>query len=298
MRFTPAGSSVARALAGPAMLRCWAAIFALLAVGLPVKAAPAPYVLPNTQILTLPRSANGRDYLLYVALPPDYASSPAKKFPVVYAADGYWDFVLLNGLYGNLLFDRYAPPFIIVGFGYPGEHTNAEYDVLRRYDYTPVADANDPQHQRSGHASEFLDVVEHEFIPLIERDFRADPSFRVLSGNSLGGGLTIFAMLTRPGLFQAHVAASPAVDELFDIEAKFAASGQKLDARLFMSGAADESPAFLAAMERFNRILAARHYPGLAYQWRLIDGEKHTTTKAESYNRGLQFAFTPLRPER
>ena len=248
-----------------------------------------PHVLRNTQLRTLPRSANGGDYLLYVALPPDYATEKAKRYPVLYITDGYWDFTLINGFYGNLIYDRVAPHFIIVGFGYQGTHTNAEYDVLRRPDYAPP-----PQ----GRADKFLSVVEHEFIPFIEKEYRADPSYRVLSGNSLGGCFSIYAMLARPGLFQAHIAASPATPpSLFDLEAKFAASGRKLNARLFMTGAELESPDFLASIKRFNERLQRRRYDGFAYQWRLIEGEKHTGTKPESYNRGLRFAFAPLAPK-
>ena len=263
-------------------------------------AADFPHqVLTNSQLRTLPRSANGRDYLLYVALPPGYATDPAKRYPVVYCTDGYWDFVLMNGFYGNLIYDRATPDYIIVGFGYPGTHTNAEYDVIRRYDYTAARDNNDPKGERSGHAAEFLAAVEHEFIPFIEKEYRADPAYRVLSGNSLGGFFSLYAMYARPGLFQAHVAASPAASPaLFELEAKFAASGQKLNTRLFMTGAEFDAPPFLANIKRFNERLQQRSYEGLAYQWRLIDGEGHTGTKAESYNRGMRFAFAPLAPKR
>jgi hypothetical protein len=29
----------------------------------------------------------------------------------------------------------------------------------------------------------------------------------------------------------------------------------------------------------------------------LVDGERHSGTKAESYNRGVRFAFAPLAPQ-
>jgi uncharacterized protein len=270
-----------------------------LAAG-PAATAPefAPHVLSNTQLRPLPRAANGRDYLLYVALPPDYATS-GKKYPVLYLCDGYWDFTLINGFYGNLIYDRVAPHFIIVGLGYQGAGTNAEYDVLRRHDYTPARDDDDPKGERSGHAAEFLDVVEREIIPLVEREYRANPSYRVLSGNSLGGLFSLYALIARPGLFQAHIASSPAAPAwLFDFENKFAASGRPLPARLFMTGAEMEAPEFLANIKRFNAQLQSRHYDGFSYRWRLIDGEGHTGTKAESYNRGLRFAFAPLVPPR
>lgn len=275
------------------------ALLALI-VALPLARAaePAypPHVLRNTQIRTLPRSANGRDYQLFVALPPDYATS-GKKYPVLYICDGYWDFTLISGFYGNLIYDRVVPHFIIVGFGYQHAATNAEFDVLRRHDYTLVSDGNDPKGERSGHAADFLAVVETEIIPFVEMEYRVDPSFRALSGNSLGGLFSLYAMFAKPGLFQAHVAASPACPPaLFEFEKKFAADHPHLPARLFMTGAEKEGRGFLADIKRFNERLQSRRYEGFKYQWRLIDGEGHTGTKAESYNRGLRFAFEPLKP--
>ena len=264
--------------------------FACLSTVAAFAAEPAPefppHVLRNTQLRPLPRATNGSDYLLYIALPSDYATEKNKRYPVVYIDDGYWDFTLYNGFYGNLIYDKAAPQFIIVGFGYQGNHTNAEYDVLRRPDYAPPPE---------GKADKFLSVVEHEIIPFIEKEYRADPSYRVLSGNSLGGCFSLYAMLARPGLFQAHVAASPAVRKpLFDLEEKFFATKQKLPARLFMTGGEMEAKNFVADMVRMNERLTSRHYEGFASHWRLLDGEGHTGTKAETYSRGLRFAFAPI----
>jgi hypothetical protein len=247
----------------------------------------------------LPRAANGRDYLLYVALPPDYASKPERKYPALYICDGYWDFTLLNGFYGNLRYDRVIPDFVIVGIGYAGE--DPDYDSLRRYDYTPVPDpASDPEGRTSGHAPEFLGVLADEIIPFVEREYRVDSSYRVLGGSSLGGLFALYALFERPGLFQAYIAPSPAVDWaddwLFEVEREAAARGTRLPARLYMTGAGEESPPFLAAIERFSARLEAHEHPGLVYEWRLIDGERHSGTKAESYNRGVRFAFAPLAP--
>ena len=265
-------------------------LFALIGRAEPPAPEFPPHVLRNTQLRPLPRSANGSDYLLYVALPPDYATDTGKRYPVVYVADGYWDFTLYNGFYGNLVYDQVAPNFIIVGFGYQGTHTNAEYDVLRRPDYAPP-----PQ----GQADQFLSVVEHEIIPFVEKNYRVDSSYRVLSGNSLGGCFSLYAMLARPGLFQAHVAASPATGKsLFDLEEKFAASKQKLSARLFMTAGEKESPDLIANAVRLSERLASRHYDGFVSSWRLLDGEGHTGTKAETYSRGLRFAFAPIAPKK
>jgi len=268
-----------------------------------VAAAPAPAAIPGhvvdrSQVRVLPRAANGRDYQLYVQLPPSYESQPQRRYPVLYICDGYWDFSLVAGFIGGLVYDKDAPEIIIVGFGYPGP--KPDFDALRAYDYTPVPRASDPKGKLGGHAAEFLQAIEKEFIPFVDREYRTDPAFRALGGSSLGGLFTLYAMLERPGLFQGYIAPSPAVDWandwLFGREAEFAANHKDLHARLFMSGAGEEWPAFVAAIQRFNDRLQSRHYEGLAYKWRLVDGERHAGTKPESFNRGIRFVFAPLAP--
>lgn len=130
--------------------RAWAAVACLAAASgcswVPARADDAPprhprHTLGNTELRALPRSANGREYLLYVALPYSYGSEPGRRYPVLYICDGYWDFTLLNGFYGNLRYDRVIPELMIVGIGYQGD--KPDYENLRRYDYTPVPDPAD-----------------------------------------------------------------------------------------------------------------------------------------------------------
>ncbi|MGH8017139.1 MAG: alpha/beta hydrolase, partial [Opitutaceae bacterium] len=236
---------------------------------------------------------------LHVSVPSVYETEPDKKYPVLYICGGYWDFTLINGFYGNLIYDRVVPHFIIVGFGYPGD--DPDYGALRRYDYTPVPAPDDPNGKNSGHAAGFLSVIERELIPFIEREYRADPACRVLGGSSLGGLFTLYALLEKPGLFQAYIAPSPAANWaegwLFDFEKRFADNHTALEARLFMTGAGEEWPDFLDGIKRFHEQLGARGYDGFVYKWRLIDGERHAGTKAESYNCGIRFAFEPLAPK-
>jgi predicted alpha/beta superfamily hydrolase len=263
--------------------------------------ARSRHVFSDGEVLPVPGGIAGRDYVLYVALPSSYAAHPERRYPALYLCDGYWDAGLVRSLYWNLDYDKVIPEVILVGFGYPGE--DPDYDTLRRWDYTPVAEPTaDGGPPITGHAAEFLGVVEHTIIPLVEREYRVDASYRVLGGSSLGGLFTLYTLFTRPELFQAYIAASPAVrfahEWLLPYEAAFAQNGgaEHLHARLFMTGAERERPEFLGSIKRFDARLHQRSYPGLTYEFRLIDGERHAGTKAESYNRGVRFAFAPLVP--
>jgi predicted alpha/beta superfamily hydrolase len=259
------------------------------------QAAFPPHTIGNSQLRALPPTAAGRHYQLHVGLPASYGKEPARRYPVVYVTDAYWDFQKMDAIRGGLVYDKVVPEFIIVGLGYAGE--NLDYDTLRRWELSPAPFGGG----ESGHAADFLRTIESEIIPFVEREYRADPSYRVLAGASLGGLFTLYSMYSRPGLFQAYIAATPAVvvgnDWLFGYENEFAKSGRPLTARLFVSGGGNEAPGFLGGILRFNQRIASRRAPGLAYEFRIIDGERHAGMQLESYVRGLRFVFAPMAPE-
>ena len=276
---------------------------AILALSLVAGVLPAaetfpPHTIGNSQLRVLPVNAAGRHYQLHIGLPGNYAKDTGQRYPVVYVTDAYWDFEKLDTIRGCLTYDKVAPEFIIVGLGYAGD--KLDYGNLRRWELSPVQ-FGDGGPEASGHAADFLTTIEKEIIPLIEREYRVDSSYRVLAGASLGGLFTLYSMYSKPDLFQAYIAATPAVtlanDWLFDYEKAFAKSGQPLKTRLFVSVGENEWAQHLAGIKRFNERIAARKLGSLDYQFRVIDGERHAGMQIESYVRGLQFAFAPLAPE-
>jgi predicted alpha/beta superfamily hydrolase len=153
----------------------------------------------------------------------------------------------------------------------------------------------------TGNADKFLASLEKDIFPLVEREYRADPAQRFLAGSSLGGLFTLHAMYARPDLFKGYIAASPAVvvggDWIIGQAKAYAATGKPLKARLYVTGAENEWPAFLAGIQRYQALLPELKHPDLVWQNRIIDGERHAGTKAESYTRGMRFVFEPLAPE-
>jgi predicted alpha/beta superfamily hydrolase len=277
----------------------WFLVLAAAAMpALSAEKAPLPgYVIPRSEVRTLPVNAAGRHYALFVGLPVSYATEPDKRYPVVYVTDGYWDFQKITALHGPLVYDKYAPEFITVGMGYAGE--NLDYGNLRRWELSPVPFGTPLD--TSGHARDFLDTIEKVFIPLIDEEYRTDPKMRVLGGASLGGLFTLYSMFTRPDLFQGYMAVTPAVlmgnDWLLKYEEEFAKSGKTLNGRLYMTAGGNEATSFVAPILRMNQRFAPGRHPKLAYEYRIIDGERHAGNQTESYNRALRFVFAPLAPE-
>lgn len=254
---------------------------------------PPAYALPRTELHVLSSRATGREYQLHVSLPRSYASAPERTYPLVCLPDPQWDFAMVAAILGNLLVDGAAPECVVVGVGYPGE--DPDYDALRVHDLAPAFDGAGRRESAGRGAAGFLGALEREILPFVERTWRVQPGRRVLVGSSLGGLFALYALLERPGLFHGVVAVSPAVnwadDWLFGVEERVAAASRTLPGRLFMSGAEREWPDYLAAIRRFDARLRERAHDGLAYAWRLVEGEAHAGTKAESFNRGLRFVF-------
>ena len=256
-----------------------------------------PHTIANSELRVLPRTSDGRHYQLHIGLPASYRENPERRYPVVYVTDAYWDFQKITSIHGSLVYDRVVPEFITVGLGYAGE--NLDYGNLRRWELSPVPFGGNEKD--SGQAAKFLQTIASEIIPFVEREYRADPSFRVLAGASLGGLFTLNALYTQPELFQGYVAATPAVlvaeDYLNQQEEAFARAGKPVSVRLYATAGGNEWPDFLSAILRFNARIADRAYPGMAYDFRIIDGERHAGMQLESYTRGLRFVFAPLAPE-
>ena len=255
------------------------------------------YVLESTELRTLPKSASGREYLLYVALPYSWSKDSKKKYPVVYVTDGYWRFALMNGLYGALQYDKVVPEYITVGIGYADLTQDPE--KLRTWELSPVRLGLST---KTGNADKFLQTIETEIIPFVESEYRGDPRHRVLAGSSFGGLFSLYAMLAKPDLFSGYIAASPSVqvgnEWIFNFEREFARSRKPIKARLFMSAAEYEPTPFVRMIARFHEQLSKSKHPGLTTQMRLIDGERHGGNTAEAMNRGLRFVFEPLAPEK
>lgn len=149
----------------------------------------------------------GRTYRLMVAAP--YNLDPAKSYPVVYILDGYWyfrpavDFTTEAG-------DRLQSA-IIVGIGYPTEDYKRHCD-LRSLDLSVPADpANTPGESEPGDCDAFLQMIQDEIKPFVEKNLPVDKSKQTLYGKSFGGIAVLRQLFRNPDAYQTYVSASPAI---------------------------------------------------------------------------------------
>ncbi|GGD61232.1 hypothetical protein GCM10011514_26560 [Emticicia aquatilis] len=132
----------------------------------------------------------------FVYLPDDYDKN-SEKYPVVYVLDGEYYFSLTTDAASLLAQSGIAPNCIIIGIT-----TNN-----RGRDFSPKVDEDSGQAQdlkTAGGADNFLEYLEKELIPNVEKKYRTQP-YRVIIGHSTGGLLAYYALYKKPNLFQAII---------------------------------------------------------------------------------------------
>jgi len=136
-----------------------------------------------------------------VQVPENYGTNKNKKYPVIYRLDGKENLPLITEVMQKLQNANSAPEVIMVAI----ENTD------RARDFAPTVnqDPRGPVGQGGG-ADKFLDFLEQELIPHINKNYQTH-DFKVISGASIAGLFTIHSLQSRPHLFQAHMAYSPAV---------------------------------------------------------------------------------------
>lgn len=185
------------------MTRRLLTIFAvLLMCGASVSHAE-PVTLDGTEQWTM-KSAGGLEYRIMISLPEGDVPYTG-GYPVIYLLDG----------------NAYFPAFhvakraqarlkgsILVAIGYP---STTPLDFARRaFDLSPPAppERNTPP---QGGQDLFLDFIETRLMPEVSKRFKVDQDQRSLVGHSFGGMLGVYALFTRPALFQHVVAVSPSL---------------------------------------------------------------------------------------
>ena len=286
-----------------------------LAPALVAAAEPAmPYVLADTEVHALHAPALGRDYELYVSLPPSYAAG-GRSYPVVFVTDAPYAFPVTRAIEARIAgHSKELPEFILVGLGYAKGDTG-EYS--RRRDYTPSAHgdrgATSDMPGRPvvyGEAEGFRRFVAEQVFPFVASHYRADMSHKVFAGHSYGSLFGAYVMLTTPEMFDGYVLGSPSLwfDQrlLFARERTFAAAHKDLAARVYLGAGEFEtlSPKgrprdvrynvdddMVADTQAFARALASHRYPGLKLRTEVIAGEDHLTVAPTLMTHGLMWTL-------
>jgi predicted alpha/beta superfamily hydrolase len=148
----------------------------------------------------------------------------------------------------------------------------------------------------SGGADRFLDFIQTELIPEIEKRYRTAP-YRIFAGHSLGGLLAIHALITRPNLFNAFIAVSPSLQwdnwHTLHQAQQFFATHTELNKTLFFSLANEGSTdnPMGKNFEQLQKTLAAAP-KGLIWDSARYPDEDHSSTVLRAHYAGLRTVFS------
>ena len=248
----------------------------------------------TVQRIAIKSAVLGEERIVLVRTPAGYETNNA-SYPVLYMTDGETHLGHTAGTIEFLNRNGRISDLIVVGV------TNTD----RIRDLSPVKSsaknaAGELQFPNSGGADNFLKFFETDLIPAIEKQFRVQP-YRILAGHSLGGLFTIHSMISKPGLFNSFVAASPALNwennEALKRAEAFLANQKELKVTLFVS-LGDEPGPIGESFSSFKQLLSRTSINGFHSQAERMDDEDHGSVVLRSYYSGLRKVFEGWQPAR
>ncbi|WP_442792504.1 alpha/beta hydrolase-fold protein [Pseudoalteromonas sp. T1lg22] len=228
----------------------------------------------------------GEERSILVQLPKSYHTNPDKVYPVIYRLDGASNLPLLTAVIERLQNAQSAPEVIIVAI----ENTNRLRDLYPTVNQDPRGPVG-----LGGGGAKFLDFFERELIPLVDNKYRTH-DFRVIAGASAAGVFALYALQTKPELFQAHIAYSPAVWWNHGASAKstkeFIAKAKTLNSYVYMN-IGEEGGDMRAVYDDLHKFMMANKPKNLTLVTNAFDDVAHALTSSAGIFNAYHHLFMP-----
>jgi predicted alpha/beta superfamily hydrolase len=216
---------------------------------------------------------------LVIYLPDDYHTSE-NHYPVLYLLDGGTHFHHATGAVNFLSQYGKIPDMIVVSV----------INVDRNRDFSPVHDESIPT---SGGAEKFLGFMSEELIPSLDSDYRTT-GFNVLMGHSFGGTFAVYALLTKPEVFDAYIAISPYLqfaDNYLVKESMVSLRPYEKSRKYFYMTVGDE-PDYFDPLEAFSSTLEQKTAGTVTFKYVKMPSEDHASVPYISLFKGIRFIFS------
>lgn len=261
----------------------------------------SPFGHPPFETIAIHANSNNKDYELYIQLPKTYQGTKT-NYPFIIVNDTNFAFPVTNGAMA-LMGGAVVKEAIVVGISYSKGDDRA---ISRTRDYTPTFSpldkngASSPARMASGHAREYVDFIESQVIPLLQKKYRIDSNKRVFVGHSYGGLLGTYILFKKPHLFTDYIIGSPSLwydnRVMFTLEKEFSKTHSRLPANVSMFVGSLENDYYpmvtdLLAMEKQLR---SRNYEGFNLRVEILQGENHHSVFPGLLSKGLM-ATIPLK---
>jgi uncharacterized protein len=228
--------------------------------------------------ITMKSEVLGEDRMLFISTPANYDGG-TERYPVLYVLDGENNFQFSAVVANYLANVNIASPLIVVGIP----------NTDRNRDFTPTVDSK--RGGITGGADAFLKFTKTELIPFIDSQYRTHP-YRILVGHSLCGMFSIYALISEPELFQAHIAISPALmydNQVVVNKAKnILQTDQSFSQTLYIT--LGNEPDYTKTLAEFTDLLKDKARK-LHWEYHIMKSENHGSIPLKSVYDGLSFIY-------
>ena len=270
------------------------------------------FTIENTEQFEIFSKDINQEFIINIGLPPNY-SKDHDKYPVVYVTDAGSNFIGLMGSLPLMQFVNDLPSFVLVGIDYKSPNSMDSMS-LRNRDLTPTNDkiwmaaqkdmykifGEDLPQVEAGGAKYFLDFINYEIKPFINKKYYVDTTDQTYCGFSLGGLFGLYTLFNSSDSFKRYVIGSPSIwwddRHILKVEEEYAEKNKNLSAKVFMStGDLEEEGGdnfkMISNMKALSNTLLSRNYKGLDLETAIFEDETHCSAVSATLNRGLRNVF-------
>jgi predicted alpha/beta superfamily hydrolase len=231
------------------------------------KHTASPHVHVISDKFEIPQLSRQRRVWIY--LPADYELS-SKKYPVIYMHDGQNLFDEFTSGYGEWGIDEILDKLpakeqcIVVGIDHGGEYRITEYDP---YD----------SKYGKGRGDDYVDFLAKTLKPYIDQHYHTKPNARntTIAGSSMGGLISMFAILKYPDVFGNAGIFSPAFWIAPDLYKYAQQQGLKKGQRIYFVCGDAESESMVADMHKIVSLAREKGISGKNSPEVIVKGAKH-----------------------
>lgn len=243
---------------------------------------------PVPQKLTIHSNILNEDRVVGIRTPQNYEKTKG-PFPVLYLADGPSHINLVASIMDFLALGDRMPPLVIVGIA----NTDRTRDMTPSHSDEKNPDGTVHADPTSGGADHFVDFIQNELMPEIERRYRV-ATYKIFAGHSFGGLLAVHILITRPDMFQAYIAASPSLwwdnqSALHQAQDFFAAHAELNKTFFFDLG--NEGPQMRDPFDALQRTLTDKTPKDFHWKSAIYPDENHGSSVLRGYYDGLREVF-------
>ena len=233
---------------------------------------------------------------IWVYLPPDYATSEDKRYPVLYMQDGQNLFDKATSYQGqewkvdeslNRLFEEGQEGVIVVGIDHGEEHRNDEYAPWVR---------EEEGGKSGGEGGKYVQFLAETLKPYIDEHFRTKPEreYTGIAGSSLGGIISLYGALVYPQTFGLVGVISPAIWYNPEIIEFVEQQNKTHDTRFYFITSEKEGPTVVGGINlMYDALLAQGHEATHVKKGMTAEGEHNEIYYSEQFPAMYQWLYQP-----